>query len=473
MFSGALTKKDFNQIFENFKEHLSQTSHFDIVVENYLPLVNQLQTDLSSLRDELAYYKKVHGDITDSLDEFITIQRLSSIITENLEYQQIVENLDNISQKVFPHLCSQLFITDQEPILAVTERQNIDFEVILKNMQEEGILDWLWEQAQPIVIPLGDFILPGKLNRDSGTLVIAPMRQGQKGLGVYLIYTDKDQEQFSIRDLELLNILTQQAGIAIQYTRLFKKLNQTHDALKKSQAKLMQTVKMATIGELAGGIAHEINNPLQIILGNIQIAMMGYKFEDSLKVIESQAMRIANIVRGLLSMARQNTTTKSEFIELNPLIMNTLNLVRGQIEKRGIKFEIKLNENLPMVQGSSVYFQQILLNFILHSKQQINQGGTIIIRSYQKEDDFIRIEIEDSGIPMPEEYIQKILDPFADIDNVSEMNLGLAVSVQMIRDIGGEVQINSGKDFGNRIKIKIRKCNPAEVKYDKDNTSIA
>jgi two-component system, sporulation sensor kinase E len=183
-------------------------------------------------------------------------------------------------------------------------------------------------------------------------------------------------------------------------------------------------------------------------------------------------MRIANIVRGLLSMARQNAASKTEFIEINTLIMNTLNLVRGQIEKRGIKFDIKLDENLPLVRGSSVYFQQILLNFVLHSKKQINQEGTITIRSHQEGDEEIWVEIRDSGIQMPEEYILKILDPFQDIENVSEMNLGLAVSVQMIRDIGGEVEITSDEDIGNMVKIKIKKCKPEELDYAKENSSI-
>lgn len=473
MFSGALAKKDFKGVFENFKEHLSQASQLDVVFENYLALVQGLQADLSGLRNELAYHKRVHGEITDSLDEFFTIQRLSSIITEKLEYDQIVSNLDDISEKVIPQISSQVFLTDEEPILAVKEPRNSDFDLILNEMLEEGILEWLWEQAKPIAIPMSDFVITDQLEIGSGTIVIAPMLQGQAGMGIYLIHTGKDQAEFSSRDFQLLNILTQQTGVAIQYTRLFKKLEKTHEALKKSQTKLMQTIKMATIGELAGGIAHEINNPLQIILGNIQMAMMGLKVDDSLKVVESQAMRIANIVRGLLSMARQNSVSKTEFIEINPLIMTTLNLVRGQIEKRGIKFDIRLDQSLPLVRGSSVYYQQIFLNFVLHSKKQINQDGKISIRSYLEDEDHISIEITDSGIPMPDEYIQKILDPFHDLDNVSEMNLGLAVSVQMIRDIEGTVQIVSDQEAGNKIKITIPKCKENEVNYDKESASIA
>jgi two-component system NtrC family sensor kinase len=243
---------------------------------------------------------------------------------------------------------------------------------------------------------------------------------------------------------------------------LYKKLEKTHEALKNSQTRLMQTIKLATVGELAGGIAHEINNPLQIILGNVQMALMGLKPEESLKVVETQAMRIANIVRGLLSMARQNTKSQNEYLEINSLITATLGMVRGQIEKRGIELRLNLAEKLPLVHGSSIYFQQILLNFILHSKKQIGQNGIISICSKMVDEDLIEIELTDSGVRMPEEYVRKIFDPFGDIDNSSEMNLGLTVSVQMIQDIGGTVQIDSPKGEGNRIVIKIPKYTQKE-----------
>jgi len=457
MFSEPFAQLNANEIFDIYKEPLKEAPQLDVVFENYLVLVNQLKNDFNGLRDELEHHKKIHGEIADSLDEFFTIQRLSSIITQSLEYRQIVANLDEIAIKVIPHTDSEVFLFDNEILTPVSENLKSDFTLLIHNMQEEGILDWLWEQAHPIVVPLSDFVIRDQLSFQSGNVVIAPMIQNQEALGVYLLHTEKEQAQFSFRDLELLNILTQQAGIGIQYTRLYKSLERTHEALKKSQTSLMQTIKLATVGELAGGIAHEINNPLQIILGNIQMALMGFKTEESLKIVETQAMRIANIVRGLLSMAKQNNVSATEYLEINPLILNTLNLVRSQIEKRGIEIKTELAEKLPVVQGSSVYFQQILLNFILHSKKQIGKQGSILIRSEMVDSEWIQLELVDSGVPMPMEYIDKILDPFENMDNSMEMNLGLTVSVQMLHDIGGKISINSVKDTGNRIVMQIPK----------------
>jgi signal transduction histidine kinase len=225
--------------------------------------------------------------------------------------------------------------------------------------------------------------------------------------------------------------------------------------LEQLQDRMMRVLRLATVGELAGGIAHEINNPLQIIMGNVQMARMGHKLEKSLEIIEKQSVRIANIVRGLLNMAQQNQEITSEFLEINPLIVNTVNLIRGQLEKREINVELDLKNKIPAIQGSSIYFQQILLNFILHAKMQIGRNGSIHISTRVEESEWVIMEIEDTGIPMPSVYIEKVMDPFSELENSQEVNLGLTVSVQMIQEIAGEVQFKPKKKTGNIITIKI------------------
>lgn len=457
MFSEPEEKLDVEAIYSAYKEPEDNSPQLDIIIEHYLSLMNQLKQDLNGLREDLTEHKKVKGEISESLEEFFTIQKLSSIITQSLAYSEITKNLDQIARKIIPHEQFEVFLLESGGLEPINKKPNNDFLLLSKSIKEEGILDWLWEQGHPIVVPVSDFIIFDKLRFNKGNIVISPMIQRNEGMGVYLFYSKKEQANFSLRDLELLNILTQQAAIAIQYTKLYKKLEKTHEALKKSQTQLMRTIKLATVGELAGGIAHEINNPLQIIMGNIQVARMGHKVEESLKVVETQAMRIANIVRGLLNMARQNDETNSEYVEINSLIMNTLNLVRGQIEKRNIDIQLDLGKKLPVIKCSSIYFQQVLLNFLLHSKKQIGKNGTLHIKSYLDKNDWVNIDINDTGVAVPPEYIQKVMDPFSDLENSGELNLGLTVSVQMIRDLGGVVKIESGNDIGNKISIKIPK----------------
>jgi len=200
MFSETKVKRELDRIFEKYQVPSCEAPQLDLLVENHLAIINQLQNDLNKLREELAYHKKIHGEITDSLDEFFTIQRLSSIITEKLEYEQIVKNLDEIAQKVVPHLESAVFLLENEQMVAVANQSSKDFDLIIKNMREEGILDWLWEQGHPIVVPVQDFLVANQLKVNSGNMVIAPMILSQKGMGVYILHTEKDQSQFSFRD---------------------------------------------------------------------------------------------------------------------------------------------------------------------------------------------------------------------------------------------------------------------------------
>jgi signal transduction histidine kinase len=458
MFSESDEKLDVQEFFNNYKEPAEKSPQLDVIIEHYLSLMNHLKQDLNVLREDLTEHKKIKGEISDSFEEFLSIQKLSAIITQSQAHQQIAETLDEICQKVIPHDNYELFSKVDNRLEPIKKKPEADFLLLLKSIQEEGILDWLWDQGHPIVVPVTDFLIYDKLRFRLGNIIISPMIINNQGVGIYLFYAKKEQANFSLRDLELLNILTQQAAIAIQYTNMYTKLEKAHESLKSSQHQLMRSLKLATVGELAGGIAHEINNPLQIIMGNIQVARMGHKVEESLKVIETQAMRIANIVRGLLNMARQNNNeSSSEFIEVNSLIMNTVNLVRGQIEKRNIDINLDLGKKIPVLKCSSVYFQQVLLNFILHAKKQINQDGTLDISSSVDKNNWIHIEIIDSGAALPREYVQKVMDPFSDLENSTETNLGLTVSVQMIRDLGGVVKIESTDESGNKIIIKIPK----------------
>jgi len=184
--------------------------------------------------------------------------------------------------------------------------------------------------------------------------------------------------------------------------------------------------------------------------------MMGNVTPDTLKVIEMQALRIATIVRGLLMLAKENTRHNSDLVEINPLITSTIKLIKGQIEKRNIVIKTRLAERLPVISTSAVYLQQILLNFLLTAKKLMAKGGELVVETKQADDNKIIIRIQDTGHPYTPEEINQILNPFQNPEKNTgnQMNLNLVVSVQMIRDINGNVRISSSEK-GNTIEIEI------------------
>ncbi|UCF65016.1 MAG: GAF domain-containing protein [bacterium] len=446
---------DIEEIFDTFKEPDAKVPRIDVIIENYLSVVSQLKKDLSTLKDDLTQHRKSDTGFTDSLAEYLRVQSLSSIITQHLELSEIWEKLEGFSQTVVPLLRSEIFLWEDDKYEGISQKNSPDFKLIVNCAHEEGIIKWLYEQKHPVVVPLSDFMIYDKLRKKKGNVIIIPLLDNDQGIGVFIVLVEKNKSSFSIRDLEYLNVLAQQAALAIIFKRMNNGIDTKQKLLGQMQTRFMKLLRLATVGELAGGIAHEINNPLQIIMGNVQMARMGHKLEESLGIIEKQSVRIANIVRGLLNMARQDQESFSEFLEINPLIVNTVNLIRGQMEKREIQVELDLKNKIPAIQGNSIYFQQILLNFLLHAKMQINHNGSIAITTRVEDDEWIVLEISDSGVPMPSEYIEKVIDPFSELENSQELNLGLTVSVQMVQEIGGEVEFQPQKKTGNRIIIKI------------------
>jgi signal transduction histidine kinase len=455
MHSEPQENLDIDEIFETYKERDESAPRIDVIIEHYLSVVNKLKKDLNVLKNDLSQQQRENADNTFPVEEYQHIQLLSSIITQDLDNSQVAQNLEEVSRKFIPLLRSAIFIWDGEHFVPAGKQKTSDLKLIATCAHDEGIVRWLYEQKQPVVVPLSDFLVYDKLRKKKGNVIIVPMLNNDQGIGIYIIMVDKDKSSFSIRDLELLNVLTQQATLAILFNRMNEAIEKKERLLKNIQNRMLHILRLATIGELAGGFAHEINNPLQIIMGNVQMARMGHKLEKSLEVIEKQSVRIANIVRGLLNMAQQNQESTSELFEINPLIVNTVNLIRGQLEKREIDVALELKNKIPAVQGSSVYFQQILLNFILHAKMQIGRTGTIQISTRVEENEWIILKISDTGVPMPPEYIDKVLNPFSELENSEEVNLGLTVSVQMIQEKGGDVQFKPRKKTGNLITIRI------------------
>jgi two-component system NtrC family sensor kinase len=470
MGSDPQKELEVEDLFDLYKEPVEKSPKIDVILEHYLSLVGALKKDLNLLRDDLSLEKRKSGDLSDSLEEYLSIQKLASAVSQNLEIREVIEHLNEVTRRLIPLIDSEVFLLEGDKFYSCSSKKNKDLDLIVSCARDEGIIQWLWDQGHPMVVPLADFMIYEQLKRRKGNVILVPMLDNRQGMGIFVLLTHKEQSNFTIRDLELLNVFVQQASLAIQYHQVKQAEMKQREQLRQMQSRLMHVMRSATVSELAGGFAHEINNPLQIIMGNAQMARMGHRLEESLEIIEKQSMRIANIVRGLLNMTRHNNDSETQYLEINPLIVNTLNLIRGQIEKRSIKIELNLDQNIPVVQCGAIYFQQILLNFILHAKMQIGHNGTIQIKSYAEDKSKITLEITDSGVPLPDEYISKIMDPFSELENSTEVNLGLTVSVQMVKEIGGDVQIRAAGKSGNRVIMTIP---TVSVKVEEENGKVA
>lgn len=212
---------------------------------------------------------------------------------------------------------------------------------------------------------------------------------------------------------------------------------------------LINTEKLASLGTMAAGVAHEINNPLGIILGFCELLQEkvepGSQEYNDIKTIEKKGLHCKAIVESLLSFARFSEE-KDEFCDINANINEVLNMIRHSLDKHHIKIITKLDPEHPFVRGDSRRIQQVILNFISNSiYSMIKDGGTLTITTrIERSMNMVLLTISDTGMGIPQEIMDKIFDPFFTTKKVGEgTGLGLSVSYGIISGYGGSVTCKS------------------------------
>ncbi len=229
---------------------------------------------------------------------------------------------------------------------------------------------------------------------------------------------------------------------------------------KKLETKIQHTEKIASIGMLAAGIAHEINNPLGVILCHIDLIKgesdLAPEVRADLAIIEKHAGNCRTIIADLLKFAHQHATVKEPCV-LNAIIGEVVTMVDSQFRKQQIGIETLLDENIPTVVLDSDKIKQVILNMLINSAQAIGEVGTISLRSqFDKERQCAKIIIEDSGAGIPTAIIKNIFDPFFTSKPSGQgTGLGLSVSYGIIREHNGEITADSSPGKLTRFVISL------------------
>ncbi len=239
-----------------------------------------------------------------------------------------------------------------------------------------------------------------------------------------------------------------------------KKTENAYQELKRTQSQLIQSEKMATIGILAGGVAHEINNPLGGILIHTQMLLRKTRDRDerrSLKLIEESTRRCRDIVRSLLDYSRKPGLNDFRSLNLNKVISDACDMIHYEMEDRNIKIEAEYG-SIPDIKGNSNELQQVFTNLILNAEDAIDETGKpgkIIIRTYQ-EDRYIISQVIDNSSGIPEENLKKIFDPFFTTKDVGKgTGLGLSIAYRIVEKHGGEINVASKLGEGTTFTIKL------------------
>jgi len=218
---------------------------------------------------------------------------------------------------------------------------------------------------------------------------------------------------------------------------------------KELQHRLIQSEKMAAIGMLAGGVAHEINNPLGGILAFAQLAMRevpeDHPAHNDLKEIEEAALRCKRIVQDLLDFSRQNKDDMQLALNLNDVLKKIIPLIRVQARNSHIELICDLDETLPAILGNIHKLQQVFLNLITNAYQAMGKkGGKLFLKTRRDAKDCVQLIVSDTGPGISRENIGRLFDPYFTTKSQGEgTGLGLSISYGIIKDHGGNIQVES------------------------------
>ncbi len=239
-----------------------------------------------------------------------------------------------------------------------------------------------------------------------------------------------------------------------------EQLERAYQELKGAQEHLIRSEKLAALGTLSAGLAHEINNPIGIISSRVELMLLEAKeralpkqVQEDLKVIGKHAARVARIAHGLLSFAKQASW---EFIplDLNQLVEEVLLLTEKQLSKERITLEKRLSPGLPKILGSPNHLEQVLLNLLTNAREAMPQGGRLVVESRKGQDGYVQLLVTDTGVGIPEEARPRIFDPFFTTKKKGT-GLGLSISYGIIQGHGGTIEVDSQVGKGSTFIVTL------------------
>ena len=257
--------------------------------------------------------------------------------------------------------------------------------------------------------------------------------------------------------------------LARTFEDMRERLVSSHLELKQAQNQIIQAEKLASIGRLASGVAHEINNPLNGIQNCVRMIQEEpdnkKQTNKYLELIDEGLNKIESVMKKFLNYARQDQLIR-EAVDINISIKKMLELLEYKISKRNIKVVLSLDDSLKPVSGDPNLLEQVLLNLMINAHDAMEKGGKIKITTanrVRKGRKGVFFSIRDSGVGIAESEINKIFDPFYTTKDVGEgTGLGLSVCLGIVETHGGNIQVLSTPGTGTTFSIFIPRVGSSE-----------
>ncbi|HEV8533340.1 MAG TPA: ATP-binding protein, partial [Methylomirabilota bacterium] len=290
------------------------------------------------------------------------------------------------------------------------------------------------------------------------SMLFVPMTvKGEPIGGLFLLWFTRPR-QFSPEEVRLVEGISRQAALGIETARLYEGVKRHLHELQQTQAQLIQSAKLAAIGELAANVAHEINNPLTAVLGFASYLAEqvgpGQPMREELDLIQDEAGRARDIVRDLLDFSRQHEFS-AEPTDLNAVVRQTLAMVRRQRAVDNITFAEHYAPELPLAEVDQSRLKQVFINIVNNALFAMSDVGVLTVRTTAA-DGQVLVAFSDTGTGIAPEHLDRIFDPFFTTKpDVSGTGLGLSVSLGIVQSHGGTIEAKSEVGKGSTFTVKL------------------
>jgi len=341
-------------------------------------------------------------------------------------------------------------------IAQVTDRKGISLEGVLT-----GIADLLPPAWQYPEITAGRIILDGRVYSTPGFQSDKQAQHADISVNsslrgrVEVVYLEDkpilDEGPFLREERNLIDAIARQVALIVE--RREAELERT-----RLQEQLRHADRLATLGQLAAGVAHEINEPLGSVLGFAQLikkdSQLSKQARKDISKIEDASLHAREIVKKLMLFGRQMPPQKTN-INLNMLIEEGLYFLRSRCKKSGIKIDLQLDKNIPEIPADQSQIYQVLVNLAVNAMQAMSDGGNLTIKTKLGEN-FVSMTVKDNGSGMDEETRKKIFMPFFTTKDIGEgTGIGLSVVHGIITSHGGKIKVESELNKGSAFEVQL------------------
>jgi signal transduction histidine kinase len=299
-------------------------------------------------------------------------------------------------------------------------------------------------------------------------MLFVPLRISDRSLGMMVLGNYDPKAGLDEQQVRLAGAIGRQLAVAVENAHLYERsrqnvreLSASLDQLRQTQAQLIQSAKLAAVGQLAAGVAHEINNPLTTVAGFSELVLRDMPPENErvrgdLALILREAQRARNVVRRLLDFARQSEPFSAP-ANLNEVVMETIALMRHSAANQGAFIVEEYDPRLPWARLDVNQFKQVVINLISNAMQAMPRGGNLTVSTGVETRDGIPgvwLKVSDTGVGIAPENLERIFEPFFTTKPQGEgTGLGLAVSYGIIKEHNGRIEVASTVGKGTTFTV--------------------